>query len=177
MNDKPASLAIAAILHGSGNQTDELILQFVKQLRQKGLRVHGVVQTPQTYSSTGSRQMAIIDLTDGARLAISQDRGGGARGCCVDPGALADASIILRRACDDQADLAVINRFGKLEAEGEGFAADMLALMSAGIPVLTAVKEKHLAAWRNFTGGMAEELPANEAALRNWYGSLQQAPG
>jgi hypothetical protein len=70
--------------------------------------------------------------------------------------------------------LAVINRFGKLEAEGEGFAADMLALMSTGIPVLTAVKRKHLDAWRDVTGGMAAELQPNETALRDWYTNLSR---
>lgn len=174
MNDKPTCIAIAAVLHDNDNQTDETIWRFVKQLRQQGQRVHGVVQAPQTYTHTGARQMTIIDVTDDRRLIISQDRGGGARGCCVDPGALAEASAILRRAGDDIADLAVINRFGKLEAEGEGFAADMLALMSTGIPVLTAVKRKHLDAWRDFTGGMAAELQPNETALRDWYTKLSR---
>src|SRR5690606_10824599 len=141
---------------------------------QQGQRVHGVVQAPQTYSHTGARQMTIIDVADDRRITISQDRGGAARGCCVDPAALADASAILRRASDDSADLAVINRYGKLEIEGEGFAADMLTLMSTGIPVLTAVKSKHLDAWRDFTGGMAVELQPNETALRDWYTNLSR---
>lgn len=169
MNDKPNHIAIAAVIHDGKHQTDETILRFVARLRQQGLRVHGTVQAPQTYSSAGSRQMGIIDLTDGSNLTISQDRGSGARGCCVDPGALADASLILRRACDANADLAVVNRYGKLEAEGDGFATDMLALMMAGIPMITVVKPKHLDAWRNFTGGMATELPADEALLLAWY--------
>ncbi|SHH45759.1 DUF2478 domain-containing protein [Pollutimonas bauzanensis] len=172
MNDEYTGIPAAAILHDSQDHSDELLLRFAMQLKRQGLRVHGVVQAPQTLSATGARQMGIIDLADGSRLSISQDRGAGARGCCVDPGALAEASIILRRACEQGADLVVVNRFGTLETEGGGFASDLLALMSADIPVLTVVERKYLAGWRRFTGGMAAELPPSAESLREWYASL-----
>ena len=48
-------------------------------------------------------------------------------------------------------------------------ADELLALMLAGIPLLTAVKLPYLDAWREFTGGMAVELPATSEALQQWW--------
>jgi hypothetical protein len=53
-------------------------------------------------------------------------------------------------------------------------ADELLALMLAGIPLLTAVKLPYLDAWRQFTGGMAVELPADDAARRP--GGMPAAP-
>ena len=75
----------------------------------------------------------------------------------------------MRRIAVEGADLAVFNRFGALEAEGGGLAAEMLELMSRGQPVLVIVGERHLDAWRNFTGGLASELPATTDALNRWF--------
>ncbi len=60
-----------------------------------------------------------------------------------------------------------------MEAAGDGLAAEMLALMSGDIPVLTVVQQKHLAAWRHFTGGLAAELPAERPALDGWFRALR----
>lgn len=70
------------------------------------------------------------------------------------------------------ADLAIANRFGPLEAAGEGLAAEMLAVMAEGIPFLTIVADDYLPAWRHFTGGMSIELPADRAALDAWFANL-----
>lgn len=81
---------------------------------------------------------------------------------------MADASLILKRIADEGADMAVVNRFGKQEASGRGFAAEMLDIMSRGIPLLTIVQDEYLPAWREFTGGVAAELPSNFEHVMGW---------
>ena len=86
---------------------------------------------------------------------------------------MARARQVLRRAAETPAALAVSNRFGKLESLGEGFADALMALLSAGVPVLTVVSAQHREAWDTFTGG-APVLAAQAEAVQAWW--LQHAP-
>jgi uncharacterized protein (DUF4213/DUF364 family) len=78
----------------------------------------------------------------------------------------------LRQAVADRPDLLVVNRWGEQEANGRGFADEMLAAMSEGIPVLTLVDHRWLGAWQTFTGGAASLLPPSAAALHRWFAGL-----
>ena len=142
MSDPEQSIPVAAIVHESTDQADELLLQFALSLKKAGLKVRGVAQVTASRPPADTRNMSIMDIFTGERLNISQNRGKDARGCCLDSAALSDASIILRRACADQPDLTVVNRYGRMEAEGSGFANELLELMSLGLPVLTVVDRK-----------------------------------
>ena len=76
---------------------------------------------------------------------------------------------MLRAALTQAPDLVVCNRFGALEAEGGGFAAELLAVMAQGVALVTAVAARNQARWQQFSGGAAL-LPA--AAVDAW---LQRA--
>jgi hypothetical protein len=167
--------AVAAIVHRTHRSADGLLAEFARHLRECGWRVCGLVQDNTARSGSCGRQMVLIDLEDDKRFVISQDLGPGSLSCCVDPGGIAAASVALRRGLTEGADLVVANRFGELEAAGGGLAAEMLALMAGGIPLLTVVSEKFLADWRRFSGNAARELPPQREALEAWFeGLLQQ---
>ena len=70
--------------------------------------------------------VVLIDLENEQRYPITQDLGPGSAACALDPGLMADAAQVMRRIADEGADLAIFNRFGALEAEGGGLAAEML---------------------------------------------------
>jgi hypothetical protein len=75
---------------------------------------------------------------------------------------------VLREALEDAPDLIVSNRFGDLEAQQRGgFGAELLATMARGVPLLTTVAERNVAAWQQFTGGAAV-LRADPAAVDAW---------
>lgn len=180
MTDTEQRISAAALVHESADNADEVLLQFALAMKKAGLKVRGVAQVTTARPPASARDMSIMDIATGERLKISQNRGKDARGCCLDSAALSDASIILRRACADQPDLTVVNRFGRMEAEGSGFAEELLELMALGLPVLTVVDHKYIDAWREFTGGMATELAPDADALRTWYAGLSKpanAPG
>lgn len=157
---------VAAILPGETDGYDDLLLQLAADLRQQGWRVRGLVQ--RRCPEEGSCRLALIDLDQGVVHEITQDLGSGASACALDVQVMADLSGILRRIAREGADLVMVNRFGKLESTGEGFAAEMLALMSQGIPVLTVVQAAYQPAWETFTGGLAQTLPAERAAIEGW---------
>lgn len=164
----PSPLPIAALVTRSSREADQLIADFTRQQQAAGRRIRGLRQTLEACDNSGC-MVILIDLENERRYPITQDLGPGSAACGLDPGLIADAAQVMRRIAVEGADLAVFNRFGALEAEGGGLAAEMLELMSRGQPVLVIVGERHLDAWRNFTGGLASELPATADALNRWF--------
>lgn len=162
----------AAIVHSGTAEVDLLLAGFVTSLKERGWRVRGLVQSNSECIEACARSMVLWDVDDGERFPISQNLGAGSVSCCVDAGGVAAACVVLRRALAEGADLVVVNRFGGLEASGGGFAAEMLALMAEGIPLLTIVADKHLEAWQHFSGGTAHLLSPRAEALEAWFAGL-----
>ena len=166
-------LPIAAIVHQSAEAADEPLQAFIQYAQEQGQVVLGVVQAPEEVSYAYRSKMGIIDLSNGHYTSISQDLGAHNTSCCLDSEAVSNASVILQKARTQNPDLLIVNRFGKLEAEGEGFADEMLEIMSLGIPMITVVATRFLDAWRAFSGGLGTELAADLAQIQDWY-ALQQ---
>ncbi|ENO87341.1 DUF2478 domain-containing protein [Thauera linaloolentis] len=168
----PSTPPLAAIVHRRGDQADELLARFALDLRDSGWRIHGVVQR-----HCGSRRLkaALIDLDTGLHFPLFHQTGRWSLACSPDPGCIMAASATLRTALETRSDLAVANRFGTLEAVGSGLAAEMLALINEGQPLLTVVSEAYLADWRDFTGGQGAELPPRRAALDDWFVGVTHA--
>lgn len=158
---------IATIVAPTGGTADTVLAAFVADLRQRGVRVRGLLQESQP--DDACCRHILIDIENGDRYPISQQLGSQSNACSLDTAALAEATAVMRRIADEGAELAIFNRFSKLESSGAGFAAEMLQVMSSGIPVLTVTSPTHLESWRHFTGGIARELPPDTAALNDWF--------
>lgn len=161
------ALPIAAIVHVERGVADGLLAEFAFAQRQAGRRVRGIVQ--QCIGGTGKEATVLTDLDAGTRFRLFQRLGSGAASCSVDPQGVAAASSVLRRALGERPELVVVNRFGALEAAGRGFADEMLALMSEGIPLLTVVADTYRLEWQRFTGGAGSELEPDRQALDAWF--------
>lgn len=168
MDSTEDTITAAAIVHAGKGDADGPLLEFVQRMRLAGHVVRGLVPGPQSDPDNCATR-TVRDLEDDTIYPISQDLGKESTACCLDPGALIKAGVVLRRALDDHADLVIVNRFGILEADGEGFSAEMLELMSRGVPLLTVVSQPYLNAWREFTGGMAIELPPDAGLVMQWF--------
>lgn len=169
------TLPIAAIVYTGRGAADGVLAEFARRLRERGRQVRGLVQEETHDGPGGARRMLLTDLDSGARYDISQKLGSRSSSSCVDPGVLASASDVLRRALAEGADLVIVSRFGEVEANGGGFAAEMLELMGEGLPLLTAVGARYAESWRKFTGGAGVELPPSLEALEEWFAGLQRA--
>jgi len=161
----------AAILHDGAHDVDELLAAAVRHQRELGRRVHGLLMTHQPPRSGCAAAMVMIDVSTGEPYRVSQAMGSGSRSCRADPQGFARASQVLRAALEAAPDLVVCNRFGGLEAEGGGFAAELLEVMVRGLPLLTAVASRNLEAWLRFSGGAAV-LPADAQAVNAWIESV-----
>lgn len=160
---------IAAITGGDRGVADTLLAEFALRLKRDGWRVHGLVQQGHELGKTHTE---LVDIVKGERYRLFQELGSASASCSLDSSSVTAASVALRRALDENADLAVANRFGALEAEGKGFAAEMLALMAEGVPLITVVSEDYLLDWRWFTGKAGVELPPIPLVLEDWFAGL-----
>lgn len=160
---------IAAIVRAERGVADTLLADFAFGLKRAGWRVQGLVQQGHEQGKTATM---LVDVADGRRYPLFQDLGAASASCSLDTASVAAASVALRRALEEKADLAVANRFGALEADGKGFAAEMLALMAEGVPLVTVVAEEYLLDWRWFTGKAGVELPPRRSALEGWFAGL-----
>ncbi len=134
--------------------SDAILADVVTLLTAQGLRLAGTVQSTAERADRAQCDMDVQVLPDGPSFRISQDLGNHAKGCRLDPGALEQA-VAAATARLDGADLLIVNKFGKLEAEGRGFCALIAEALGLGIPVLVGVNGLNLAAFQQFSGGLA----------------------
>lgn len=152
---------------------DSLLEQAARKLEAEGLRVSGVLQ--HRGNGDGECHCSVTDLVtlgSGKVFHISQPLGEGARGCRLDPGALAQCCQHLEAEVAKGCDVLVLNRFGKAESEGRGF-RDLIAMaLDRDIPVLAGVRNEYVAAWSDFGRELAAVVPASRDALDAWLSHL-----
>ena len=146
--------------------TDRFLAGLATDL-QGQLRLCGTVQTNTDRADRRKCDMDLRLLATGTVLRISEDRGALARGCTLDTGVLAQA-VAATGAALPGADLLIVNKFGKTEAEGRGFAPLIAEALCLGLPVLVGVNALNLPAFDAFVEGLAEALPAEPRAVVAW---------
>lgn len=148
--------------------TDLVLHRLATGLASRGLRCCGTVQINSERADAGPCDMDIRVLPDGPVLRISQDLGPSARGCRLDPAALETAVGLVSACLEPGADVLIVNKFGKHEAEGRGFRTVIAEALALGIPVIVGVNAFNLPAFEEFSGGMAIYLPPEAPALEAW---------
>lgn len=165
--DDTKALRAAAIEDDGSVDVDALLVRLAGQQQRAGRRVRGLVMTHPNVGEGCARPMVLVDLDTRQEFLVSQPLGRHSSACRADPQGFARASAVLRRACDEAPALVVCNRFGSLEAEGGGFRAELLDIMTRELPLLTVVATRHLADWAAFTGG-ADVLAARADTAMRW---------
>lgn len=160
--------AFAFLCATETGQTNRLLADLAARLMARGVRLCGSVQIDSPRPGQTRCDMDLRLLPDGATLRISENRGAGAGGCQLDPGALEAAVAAVTHRLAQGADLLIVNKFGKQEAEGAGFRALIAEAVAAGIPVLVGLNAAGAASFAEFADGLAEPLPAEADALDRW---------
>lgn len=153
-------------LQGRG-RTDAVIAAVAEQLGQGGLRLAGTVQSNIARPDRRRCDMDLMILPNGPVVRISEDRGDLARGCMLDSGALEQSVVTVQQRLHD-ADLLIVNKFGKREAEGKGLVPVIGDAIGLGIPVLVGVNGLNLAAFLGFAGQAAQAVPTDVASAAHW---------
>lgn len=164
----PAPYPILAIVYSDGLAADRVISDLGYQIRDAGIAVAGIVQHNKFIRDRTRCDMEVEELASGIVLQISEDRGNEARGCRLDRGVLLEAARLLSSSLESEPDLLIINKFGKLEAEGRGLRETLSDAVQLGVPIVVGVPYRNIEQWRGFSGGFAEECPIGSSRLHEW---------
>lgn len=160
--------ALVAIVYANEAYPQSTFERIVADCRRRGLRVAGVLQHPVCSDAAGHCDVALEELTTGVWTDLFEDRGPGASGCRLDVAALAEVNGKVARSFDADPALLVLNKFGKVEAEGRGL-LDLVAIaVDRGIPVVIGVPIRNLPAWRAFAGGLSVEFSSDPSEITDW---------
>jgi len=160
---------LAAILYTPQDDVDTLLADFAGTLLRSGAHVGGIVQRNLKDDAGRPYGMHVTDLLTSQQISICQPLGTGAMACKLDPAGIAEASLAISRAIAEDAALIIVNKFSKQEAAGHGLRSELAEAIIAGGPVLTAVPEKCLEAWKNFTGDRGTTLLCARHVVEGWW--------
>jgi molybdate transport system ATP-binding protein len=160
---------LAAVLYRPEDDVDALLAAFASARLRDGERIGGVVQLNLKDEAGRPNGMQVVDLATGRSISICQPLGSGATACKLDPAGLAEASQAVSRAVAEDSALIIVNKFSKQEAAGHGLRSELAEAIIAGGPVLTAVPEKCLDAWKDFTGDRGTTLLCAPHVVEEWW--------
>ena len=161
--------SLAAIYYDRGYDIDRILNEVCQALRKQGVRLGGLVQVAGRQQAGACLQsIHLVDLLTEKSYNIWEDRGKSVQGCRLSANVFAEADTALKAAIEQRVDLLFVNRFGRAESEGHGLRQSIEKAVTEGIPVLTAVRAPYDAAWTDFHGGLAAELPCTETAIMDW---------
>ena len=163
---------VVAVVYANEAYPQSTFESLVEECRRRRLRVAGVLQHPVCSDVAGHCDVALEELTTGLRTDLFEDRGRGAGGCRLSVAALAEVNAQVARSLEAGPELLILNKFGKVEAEGRGLLDLVAAAIERDIPVVIGVPLRNLEAWRKFAGGMAVEFSSDPSELLDWMGRI-----
>lgn len=161
------------IAPGRGD-TDLLLYRLSQELAAKNILSCGTVQI-NTDCAEGPCDMDVKVLPDGPTLRISQSLGKASKGCRLDPSALEETVGLVEAGLSRGADMLIINKFGKHEADGRGFRNAVAEAIAQDIPVLVGVNALNLQAFEEFIGGGAIQIEPTLPRIFDWCQDAVQA--
>jgi hypothetical protein len=160
--------ALVAIVYANEAYPQSAFERIVEDCRGRGLRLAGVLQHPVCSDTAGHCDVVLEELTTGARTDLFEDRGPGASACRLDVAALADVNAQVALSLETNPELLILNKFGKVEAEGRGL-LDLIAIaIDRSIPIVIGVPIRNLDVWRKFAGGMSVEFSSEPSEAQDW---------
>ncbi|MBV9018763.1 MAG: DUF2478 domain-containing protein [Alphaproteobacteria bacterium] len=157
-----------AVVRGATNaEIQDIFLTLVEQWR-SDFRLAGVVAESHGLSGRVCQAGFLRNLANGARFSIFNDRGPGVAECHLDGSGAVAAAEAVQRDIAAGCDLVLLNKFGKLEAAGNGLAGAFRAAIAAELPLLTSISPAHDPAWRRFADREFAILPPDAAAIDRW---------
>ncbi len=171
---EPRNYRFAAVVYPAKKGDRKDLARFVASLKASKLRVGGILQEKISLGNHGERRVEAVDIGTGRRIPLNKPtpKTWRERVCSLDNSALAESTVILRKAIEDRVDLLVVEKFGDAERDGAGLIDDVFQGIAAGIPLLISVPETNLQVWTERSGGLGTVLPCDEGALHEWWNSL-----
>lgn len=165
-NDRPMKLA--CIRAPAPGKTDLLLRRLATHLAKQGVRTAGTIQMNTERDDGHPCDMDVQVLPDGPVFRISQDLGRASRGCRLDPTSLERAVASSAAELAKDAQVLIVNKFGKHEAEGRGFRNLVADALERDIPVIVGLNALNETAFEAFAEGFACRLSPDLEDLKSW---------
>jgi len=172
MNNSPYPLqTVAAVLYDQQGGLADTMAGFALSMRDRGLRVRGLISASLGMGDGGSRQV-LMNIDTGKTFdtaawchplsvfTASDDQN-------------EQASGIMGSIVPSGADLALFHQFTDAEARGRGVASEIRSIVDSGIPFLTTVHRHQYAAWQAFTNRDFVLLPPSLHAMYSWIDTMR----
>jgi len=167
-NSRDNSISIAALEHPEGAEIDRAMMKIVRRLRQQGYRLAGAVRAQITPPDENRCDLFLEELATSTVFPISQDLGSASQACRLDDAALDAIAAKLEISLQEGADILILNKFGKQEAEGRGLRSPIVNAVNRGIPVLVGLNPGRAQAWNEFCGATGEIFNPGDTAIDRW---------
>lgn len=162
-----------AVVQGAPSVQVQRLFQGLVERWQPTVRLAGVVAEDHGLADRACAAGFLRSLADGERFPIFQDLGPGSTACHLAGGGATAAAAAVRRDIAEGCDLVVLSKFGKLEAEGRGLRDAFGAAIEAGVPLLTSVSGKFVAAWESFAAPLFIIVPDDADRIEAWWRSVR----
>lgn len=169
-------MKIAYTMTEGRGELDRALADLARSAARAGLRTCGIVQINTDIPGSHRCDMDVLVLPEGPEIRISQFLGKDAAGCTLNPDALETAVARVAETMTRPYDLFFLNKFGKSEASGRGFRDLMAQAVADGAAVLVGVNGQNRDAFVEFTGGVAEYVAPDEAAMQAWITRVSRQP-
>lgn len=160
-------MKLSYVIAPGRGQTNLLLAGVADALGKKGVSLCGTVQVDTERAEEHHCDMDVLVLPNGPKIRISQFLGANSRGCKLNPEALETAVGETEARLKAGADLLIVNKFGKQEAEGRGFREAVGQALAHDIPAIIGVSEASRDAFMEFVGE-AEQLAPTHDAIMQW---------
>ncbi len=168
----PDAVKCVAVVQGAPDAVVQaLFAQLVAEWR-PAHRLAGVIAESHGLADRTCSAGHLRSIASGVAFPMFQDLGPGSTACHLAGGGVLVAAEAVRRDIAAGCDLVVLNKFGKLEADGRGLRDAFAAAIEAGCPILTSVSPAFAAAWQEFASPLFVVLPADAARIRDWWQSV-----
>ena len=168
MKGKLNMAPIATVMMAGRGDVDFLLNTFAERMIERGYRVRGIVQINTERVPNHACDMDVKVLPDGSVYRISQNLGAGSRGCRLDPEALEMSVAEVGASLEGGAEIMILNKFGKQDAEGRGFRDVLAEAVGRGIPVLVGLNTLNKPAFDAFAEGLSCGCDPTLEALLDW---------
>jgi nucleoside-triphosphatase THEP1 len=159
---------LAALVYEAYQDPDAILRDFASDLKARGFRAVGMIQTGQCADSS----LSVVLVHSGEKLLLARDFDPAASGCRLDVARLENAGARVADALEAGADLVIINRFGKRECDGRGLTYLIERAREANIPLVIAVSSDRLTDWIEFAEGMTVKLACDRHSLDSWWRNI-----
>ncbi|MCK0143059.1 DUF2478 domain-containing protein [Aliiroseovarius sp. F20344] len=170
-------MKLAYVIAPGRGTTNLLLAGVAEALSEKGLKLCGTVQLDTERAEEHHCDMDVLVLPDGPKIRISQYLGANARGCKLNPEALETAVATTEARLKEGADLLLVNKFGKQEAEGRGFREAVGLALADDIPAIIGLSEGSRDAFMEFVGEAVALEPQHDAILHWVMNAVDAADG